>query len=257
MKFLGVSLKMYFDHQRTLAWTGRIIEAVESAGQLGAVEVVLFPSFVSIPAVVDLVGRQHQTIRVGAQNVADHASGPFTGEVSAASLKQVGCHFVEIGHAERRRLFGENNAIASGKVAAALDQGMVPLLCVGEPGEVAMAAAGDYCIEQLEAILGSLAGDQLAGQRVDIAYEPVASIGASRPADEQHILAVCQQLSRWASRECPDTSVRVVYGGSAGPGLLSRLGVGVDGLFLGRFAHDPEAFAQVLAEASGQPKRSD
>ncbi|MCL2803562.1 MAG: triose-phosphate isomerase [Micrococcales bacterium] len=250
MKFLGVSLKMYFDHQRTLAWTGQIIKAIEANNRPGVVEVVLFPSFVSIPAVVDLVGRDNPALRVGAQNVASHDSGAFTGEVSAASLNQVGCRFVEIGHAERRRLFGEDNNIIRGKLAATLAQGLVPLLCVGEPGGIEAKAAGDYCIEQLEATLGKLGGDR-PGRRLDIAYEPVAAIGASQPADENQIVSVCQQLDQWTRANCPQSDIRVVYGGSAGPGLFSRLGEGVGGLFLGRFAHDPAAFAQVLAEATG------
>jgi triosephosphate isomerase len=101
-------------------------------------------------------------------------------------------------------------------------------------------------VRQLRHALGGVQS-VTPGGRVVVAYEPHWAIGAAEPAPDEHIIAVVAGLRRAASQLAPGSSV--IYGGSAGPGLLTRLAGGVDGLFLGRFAHDPKAFATVLDEA--------
>src|SRR5690606_27516196 len=119
--------------------------------------------------------------------------------------------------------------------------GLVPVLCVGEPERVPTAAAIEIVRDQVAA-----ASADAGPGRVIIAYEPVWVIGAPAPAPDVHLRAVCAAL-----RGRPDRPGRtVIYGGAAGPGLLDRLGDAVDGLFLGRFAHDPAALARVLDEAA-------
>ena len=117
------------------------------------------------------------------------------------------------------------------------------MLCIGEAAQVTPALAAKEVIAQLDlALQGAPEG------RVIVAYEPVWAIGAAEPAGPEHISAVCVAL-----REHLDATGRegaVIYGGSAGPGLLTKLGSSVDGLFLGRFAHDPAALTAVLDEAA-------
>jgi triosephosphate isomerase len=238
---------MYFDHEQTLEWASRIAGLVAAnADRIDAVELVVFPDFASLAAVRRVFAGG--PTRLGAQNLSEHDAGAFTGEVSARTLAQVGCQYAEIGHAERRRLFGEGDLQIEGKLNAAFGQGLIPLLCVGEPAEGPPDAAASHCSRQLEATLGKI-GAAHAGRPAVVAYEPVWAIGAERPAAPEHIARVCGSLRRWLSRRRPAASSLVVYGGSAGPGLLTRLGASVDGLFLGRLAHDPAAFAAILAEA--------
>jgi triosephosphate isomerase (TIM) len=148
-----------------------------------------------------------------------------------------------VGHAERRTFAGETEPVVAAKLAAAFRHGLVPVLCVGEADRVSAGQAVEECRRQVESALGPAARSGLSGPVV-VAYEPYWAIGAAEPAPEPHIRTVCSAL-----RETAPATGRVIYGGSAGPGLLTRLGDAVDGLFLGRFAHDPAALGSVLDEA--------
>jgi triosephosphate isomerase len=215
-------------------------------------------------------------VLLGAQDCG-WADGPWTGEVAPSMLAELGVRLVEIGHAERRAHFGESDAVVALKVRAADDAGLTPLLCVGEDsagtgsagaglagtgsagaglagtgsagagssgGSADAGAAARFVYRQIEAAVG---GDWALAARLIIAYEPVWAIGAAEPADASHVSDVVSHLrSRLAVHGLPD--LPVIYGGSAKPGLLPRLG-GVSGLFLGRFAHDAANFGRVLDEA--------
>jgi triosephosphate isomerase (TIM) len=180
-------------------------------------------------------------VGVGAQNLFSEDSGAFTGEVSGALLGEMGCRYAEVGHAERRRLFGEDNAVAAAKVAACWRNNLTPVLCVGEPARQEAREVLDHAVH------GSL---DIAGPRhVVLAYEPQWAIGRAEPAPAEHIREVTGGLRRWlAGRD--ELDARVIYGGSAGRGLLTSVGDSVDGLFLGRFAHDPAAVEAILDEAA-------
>jgi triosephosphate isomerase len=177
-------------------------------------------------------------VRIGGQDIFWEDEGPFTGEVSGAQLRELGCDYVEIGHAERRRIFGEDDEMIAAKTAAAFRNGLTPLLCVGEQRPSSVEAATAECMAQLESALSTAAGP------VVVAYEPQWAIGAAEPASPLYIAAVCSALRSHLS----STGSSVIYGGSAKPGLLTQLGDGVDGLFLGRFAHDPAAVTAILDE---------
>ncbi|MFF2052334.1 triose-phosphate isomerase family protein [Leifsonia sp. NPDC058194] len=242
---IGVSLKMYFGHTRARDWLRAVSTRLGAHPALVAVEVELFviPSFVAIPDAVSAFAGT--PIVVGAQDVASTGLGAFTGEVSAVELAEAGARMVEIGHAERRRLFGEDDGVVAAKTHQALAHGLVPVLCIGEerPGPPAEA------LTEVLAQLRSALRDAPDG-RVVVAYEPVWAIGAAEPAPVAHIRAVCRGLQEALSALDARPDSGVIYGGSAGPGLLTALGDDVDGLFLGRFAHDVDALAAVVDEAA-------
>lgn len=242
---VGVSLKMYFGHRQALDWSSRVAELARThpAVASGAVTLFVIPDFLAIaPAVAIFDGTG---VLIGAQDLATHDNGAFTGEVSGAVLAEVGAAVVEVGHAERRRLFGETDEIVAAKSAAALRNGLAPVLCIGEGERMAPADAASECIRQLDsALAGATSG------RVIVAYEPVWAIGAPAPAPADHIRAVCAALRLHVDDLAGRVGSVVIYGGSAGPGLLTELGGDADGLFLGRFAHDPAALAVVLDEAA-------
>ena len=242
---VGVSLKMYFGHHQAIDWCARVAERVGTHPALTSGDVALFviPSYLGIlPALDAFAGTP---VLVGAQDVAAHEPGAFTGEVSAAELVEAGVRVAEVGHAERRRLFGETDEIVAAKTAAALRHAITPVLCVGETERLSGTDAAAATIDQLSADLaGAPAGP------VIVAYEPVWAIGAGEPAPVEHIVTVTRAVCD-ALRDLPGRAgSAVIYGGSAGPGLLTELGDAVDGLFLGRFAHDVDALAAVLDEAA-------
>lgn len=245
---IGVSLKMYFGHAEALAWcrTAAAVARRHPGVVDGRLRVFVAPSFPVLPAAAEIFA--DSGVEVAAQDLAATDAGAYTGEVSGAELAEIGVRYVEVGHAERRRLFGESELVVATKTAAALRHGLVPVLCLGEadPGPVDVAVA--ECVRQLESALGEVA-DPGSGAPVVIAYEPHWAIGAAQPAGVDHIAPVCIALgAALRDLDCAHGS-GVIYGGSAGPGLLARLEGSVSGLFLGRFAHDPDAFDQVLTEA--------
>jgi triosephosphate isomerase len=236
---------MYFSHRRAREWFADVadVAARDSAVAGGDTELFVLPGYLQLlPALEAFHGTR---VRVGAQDLAAEEHGAFTGEVSGAELAEIGARIAEIGHAERRRLFGEDEAAVAAKVRAALRNGLVPVLCVGEEQRSDASTAAAEVVAQLRSALASAPPG-----RVIVAYEPVWAIGAAQSAPVDHIRSVAHTL-RAALGELPQRpGSSVLYGGSAGPGLLSELGRSVDGLFLGRRAHDPRALAAVLAEAS-------
>lgn len=242
---IGVSLKMYFDPARTLAWSARVAEIVRhhDAVSSGSVSLVVFPSLPVLHSVIDIFAGTG--VRVGAQDLFQHDRGPYTGAISGADLAQIGCQFAEVGHAERRRQFGDDDQVVSMKVAAAVRNGLTPLLCIGEPYNGPVASAGEWCLGQLESAV-SLLSPANGNIALVVAYEPVWAIGQSEAAGAEHVIAVSTAIRSWLGQRPHLAGSPVIYGGSAGPGTLPDLGDAVDGLFLGRFAHDPAALDSIL-----------
>ena len=235
---------MYFGLARTRAYVEQVAALGPHAAACG-VDAFVIPDFVSLTAAAELL--RGSGVALGAQDASWEDAGAYTGEVSPAVLREAGCSMVELGHAERRRLFGEDDATTARKAAAAARNGLVPLVCVGETtraggGAAAVEAAVAECRPQVESVLAAVPD----ASEVVLAYEPVWAIGQPEPASADHVVAVTRRLRELAAGRAGTT--RVLYGGSAGPGLFASLAEGVDGLFLGRFAHDPAALREVITE---------
>ncbi|MCI4012634.1 triose-phosphate isomerase family protein [Brevibacterium sp. ZH18] len=245
-RLIGISLKMYMSHAQTVDWAHRVTELTYAHPAIasGTAGLVLLPQFPSIPACLDVPG----PLQIGAQNLSAEDAGAWTGEVSGAVLAEIGCRFVEVGHAERRRHFHETDDIVRAKTAAALRHGLFPILCVGESAAGSPESAAAEVVTQIRSALPATAGDLPPEGGVVIAYEPIWAIGAQQPAAPDHIIAVCEAVRARTRIHFPSLDFRLIYGGSAGPGLLTRLGPTVDGLFLGRFAHDPDSVPRILDE---------
>jgi triosephosphate isomerase len=244
---VGVSLKMYFGYRQTLEWCSsvRALVADHPAVASGVVDVFVLPSF---PFLVPVLAIFDGTpVAVGAQDLHWEDGGSFTGEVSGTALAELGCRYVVVGHSERRVLFGESSAQVALKVEAALRNGLIPIICIGEDVRTPPGSATRVCLELLEAALSRLRGRELDGP-VIVAYEPQWAIGGEKPASPRHINEVCSHLKRALETARPGANNHVIYGGSAGPGLLKRLDEAVDGLFLGRRVHDPADLRVVLDE---------
>nr|WP_179429851.1 triose-phosphate isomerase family protein [Spelaeicoccus albus] len=238
---------MYFGYRQTLDWVRSVAEiARESpAVQAGGVELAVLPGFPALEGAASAL--RGTPVTYGAQNLAFADSGAFTGEVSGRMLAELGCTYVEIGHAERRSLFGETLDVVRAKTATAYRAGLTPILCVGETEKGDPGKAADICKGQIADALGDQ--DRTSGdKRLVVAYEPVWAIGAPAPAGADHIRAVCSGLKAFIA-ELTGIRGTIIYGGSARVGLLSQLAGEADGLFLGRFAHDPGAVRRIVDEA--------
>jgi len=237
--YIGVSTKMYLGYRQSLRWLSEVRAVVDARPALARrdVRVFVIPSFPVLAQAKDIL--DGSPVLLGAQNCA-WGDGPLTGEVAPGMLAELGVSLVEIGHAERRALFGEDDDVVSRKVRAAVDAGLTPLLCVGEPDTVSPRQAAGFCLDQVHA---ATAGDGSLPRRFVLAYEPVWAIGADQPADPAYVNEVLELIRERLDAACP-----IIYGGSAGPGLLPQL-TAADGLFLGRFAHDPGNLGRVLDEA--------
>ncbi len=215
------------------------------------IDLFVIPDFLSLVSASSIL-KPSPSIILGAQDCFWEDSGPYTGEISPKTLKEAGVCLVELGHAERRGIFGEGNDVVAKKAKAAVRNGLVPLICVGErtrPGRIASEAVGmavEECRPQVKAVIDAIPDD---GELV-LAYEPVWAIGQSEPAGADHVVAVCSELRRMAQGR--RGGCRILYGGSAGPGTFARLKDGVDGLFLGRYAHDVRKLEEVIKEMGAE-----
>ncbi|KDN52613.1 Triosephosphate isomerase [Tilletiaria anomala UBC 951] len=261
-RLVGVSTKMYFDLAKTAQYTSQVLSHLQHflPKLHQSTDVFLIPDFLSIIPCRQAIEEFNKTasppvpLILGAQNTHYQDAGAFTGEVSPLQLSQAGVKIVEIGHAERRRYFGETDAWVVLKAKAALRNGMTPLICIGEQKkEGGVENAVEECWQQVSGVFDD--ADVLKDSKskeIVLAFEPVWAIGASEPAPAEHVVAVTKALrQRCQAAKGFEGSVRILYGGSAGPGLFDKLKDGVDGLFLGRFAHDPERFAKTVVEVGG------
>lgn len=245
---LGVSLKLYLDLRATESWASSIASIVRSSDLVasGKIRVVVLPSFLAIQQTREAF--RGTPVEVGAQDLHWEDRGAFTGATSGADLRELGCTVAEIGHAERIRFFAEDAASIRGKVSAAQRNGLTPLICVGEETAGAIEVAAAECMSQLDSALDEIVADDPLPECI-VAYEPVWAIGKTAPADIARVNAVTGELRAAFQNDPRIRDIRVIYGGSAGAGLLSDLDGHVDGLFLGRYAHDPEDFRSILHEA--------
>ncbi len=212
-------------------------------------EVVIIPPFTALPrlseAVSDMPG-----ITVGAQNMWYEASGAFTGEISAAMLREFFTRYVVLGHSERRTIFGETDEIVNKKVKAAHAASLRPILCIGET--LAERDAGKHHEVLARQLKGSLAGLDTE-QMLDtvLAYEPVWAIGTGRtasPEQAQEAHAFIRKTLAEMFDAATAAKIRIQYGGSVKPDNAKELlhQADIDGALVGGASLDPRSFAKIV-----------
>jgi triosephosphate isomerase len=202
-----------------------------------------------------LVDGDRLQLGYGAQDLSVHDSGAYTGEVSGPMLAKLGCRYVAVGHSERRQYHGEDDALVGAKAQAALRNGLIPIVCVGEPERVRDADGHvQHCCAQLDGALAGLSPEQ--AQTLVVAYEPVWAIGTGKVATPEDAQGMCAALrARLRQLYSADVAgaVRVLYGGSVKAGNAAEL-LGqpdVDGALVGGASLDGAEFAQICTAAAG------
>ncbi|MEM1114884.1 MAG: triose-phosphate isomerase [Bacteroidota bacterium] len=230
----------------------RLASEVVRATETGAtsVSVGVCPPSVWLDMVAERL--RGSRVRLGAQNVYPAASGAYTGEVSPAMLDALGVHFVIVGHSERRQVLGETSAFVAEKVRAAMSQGLVPILCVGETLDERDAGDAEATVlAQLDASLEGVALDR--ADALVVAYEPVWAIGTGRTATPDQAQAMHAAIRRRLGERFPavGAEVQLLYGGSVKPGNAAELFAepDLDGALVGGASLQADAFA-AIAEAA-------
>jgi triosephosphate isomerase len=211
---------------------------------------VLCPPFVYLQEVGRLL--RDSALGLGAQDVCADAQGAFTGEISAAMLKDVGCDYVIVGHSERRLLYRESDQLVARKFATARSAGLTPILCVGEQlADREAGRTGEIVARQLDVVL-ELCGAGALEQGV-VAYEPVWAIGTGRTASPEQAQEVHAFIrARIAARDARiAAATRILYGGSVKAGNAAELFAmpDVDGGLIGGASLKADEFLTILAAA--------
>ncbi|MCX2930259.1 triose-phosphate isomerase [Mycobacterium sp. CVI_P3] len=248
--------KMNLNHFEAIALVQKIAFSLPDK-YFDKVDVTVIPPFTDLRSVQTLVDGDKLRLTYGAQDLSQHDSGAYTGDISGAFLAKLGCTFVVVGHSERRTYHHEDDAVVAEKAGAAFRHGLVPIVCIGEQLEV--REAGNHVEFNVTSLRGSLAGltkEQLAD--VVIAYEPVWAIGTGRVASAADAQEVCAAIrAELAEMASPDIAagIRVLYGGSVNAKNVGEIvaQTDVDGALVGGASLDGEQFATLSAIAAGGP----
>ncbi len=248
--FVAGNWKMNTDSHSSVALAEGVVSSSEKlAGH--KVDVAVIPPFVYLQPVSKALSSSR--VALGSQDIYFEQKGAFTGEVSAAMLKDVGCTYALCGHSERRHVIGETDELINKKVAAAIAGGLLPILCVGELIEQRKAdQTAEVVMRQLKAGLEGLSDEKLPA--VTIAYEPVWAIGTGltatpEQAQEVHALIRALLADMYSTKLAEETCIQ--YGGSVKPGNAAELMAqsDVDGFLVGGASLKVDDFVAIIQAA--------
>ena len=211
-------------------------------------EPALMVSFTHLPYASEIL--EGSGVYWGAQDVSAHLEGAYTGEVSARMLADLGCKYTIVGHSERRSYHGESNALVAEKTRRLLENGIIPILCVGEPLEV--RESGHHVTYTLQQLEGSLEGVcPPSAEHLIIAYEPVWAIGTGKTATPEDAEAMQQAIRNWVEAHYGKAyaeTLRILYGGSVKPDNAAALFAqpNIDGGLVGGASLKLQDYLQLL-----------
>jgi len=246
--FIAGNWKMNLDHQQAIAFVQKLSWTLTDANHdYTKTEVAVFPPFTDLRTVQTLISAEKYSLSLGAQDLSQHDSGAYTGDISGAFLNKLGVQYVIIGHSERRNYHHEDDALVQAKVAAAFKHGLIPVICVGETLEE-LEAEGQSAVP-VRQILAALAGHAKVGEFI-VAYEPVWAIGTGQVATPEQAATVAGTI-----REALDgllgpeiaQSTRILYGGSVKAANVAGFlrSPEVDGVLVGGASLDVDEFSGI------------
>jgi triosephosphate isomerase len=240
--------KMHNNHFEAIALVQKLAFSLNDKDYKHA-DVVVLPPFTDLRSVQTLVDGDRLKIQYGAQDISQHSSGAYTGDISGPMLAKLGCSYVLCGHSERRQYHHEDDAVVNAKVKAALAVSITPILCVGESLEVRQAGQQvEHVMTQLKACLAKIPAEAVAA--MVIAYEPIWAIGSGEvasPDDAQEMAAAIREHVSGAAGNEAGAAVRILYGGSVkGDNIAPIMGKqDVDGALVGGASLDAAQFAAI------------
>ena len=247
--FIAGNWKMNLDHLQAIALVQKLSWSLgDVKHDFGSVEVAVFPPFTDLRSVQTLIAADKLAVRLGAQDVSQHAPGAFTGEIAAEFLAKLDTSYVLVGHSERRQHNGETDEVVALKLRRVLELNMVPVLCVGETAEDReVQGPAAIPVQQVRAAIVGLSAES----ELVVAYEPVWAIGtgqAASPEDAQHVI---QALRATLAEELgPDSAdrVRLLYGGSVKSENVASFmrEADIDGVLVGGASTDADEFSRIV-----------
>jgi triosephosphate isomerase len=246
--FIAGNWKMFKTVSEAVVFVKELRTAVKDVDR---VEIVLAPPFTALHAVAEAA--RNTNIGVAAQNLYWEREGAFTGEVSPDMVREAGAEFAILGHSERRRLFGESDAIVNRKTMAAIGAGLTPIVCIGETLEEREREETLAVLDrQIKDGLDRITAEQLA--EIVLAYEPVWAIGTGRTATaaqagEAHA-HIRTRLRQWFGADAAERC-HIIYGGSVKPDNIKELiaEADVDGALVGGASLDVRGFADIVSRS--------
>ena len=237
--------KMYKTTPEAVQTAQRIVELVADCTD---VDIMIAPVFTALGPVSQVV--RNSPVALGAQNLYWEKEGAYTGEISADMLVSVGCQHVIIGHSERRQYFGETDETVNKKIRAALDAGLIPVLCVGETeGEREAGHTFSVLDKQVKKGLDNFFAEDLGS--LVIAYEPVWAIGTGKTATREQAQEAHQYIRSLIDQNIDKAlarTIRILYGGSVKPENIDQLMQmpDIDGALVGGASLDAESFSKIV-----------
>ena len=246
--FVAANWKMFKTVHEAVVFVKELKSLVKDVAD---VEIVVAPAFTAVHAVAEAA--RNSTIGVAAQDIYWEREGAFTGEVSAGMVKEAGAEYAIVGHSERRRLFGETDAVVNRKTMAAIAAELTPIVCIGETlDERERGETLAVLDRQIRDGLDRIVAEQLA--ELIIAYEPVWAIGTGRnataaQAEEAHA-HIRTRLRQWFGGDAAERC-RIIYGGSVKPDNIRELVVesDVDGALVGGASLDVRSFGEIVTRS--------
>ncbi len=244
--------KMFKTVQETTVFVKELKSLVKDVAD---VEIVISPPFTAVHAAAEAA--RNTNIGVAAQDLYWEKQGAFTGEISPAMIKEAGAEYVIVGHSERRRLFGETDAIVNRKLRAAIGGGLTPIVCIGETLEERERNETLAVLDrQIKVGFDNVTAGQLA--ELVVAYEPVWAIGTGRnatpaQAGEAHT-HIRKRLRQWFGGDAADRC-QILYGGSVKPDNIADLiaNEDVDGALVGGASLDVNSFTELVKRSRPRP----
>jgi triosephosphate isomerase len=245
--FIAGNWKMHKTVAEAEAYIQSLLPRVSS---VDAVDVAICVPYTDLQAMVD--STRGSRVEVFAQNMHEAPEGPYTGEISAPMLTEIDVHGVVLGHSERRQYYNETDRALSHKVLAALNNGLKPILCVGESEEERERGDTERRLRhQVQEGLERLSKEQIA--EVTVAYEPIWAIGTGVVATPEQVQDAIAFVRALIADKAPAAAplARVLYGGSVTPESAAEiLGLpDVDGALVGGASLDADTFAQIVDAA--------
>jgi triosephosphate isomerase len=248
--FIAGNWKMNTNSHTSIELVEAIVSKTSAAAKKG-VHVAVCPPFVYLRNVVDAL--RQSGVAVGAQDVYYEKDGAFTGEISTAMLKDIGCAYVLCGHSERRHVIGETDELINKKVTAAILGGLLPIFCVGELLEERKASKTEEVVtRQVKKGLAGLIAEKVSA--ITVAYEPVWAIGTgltATPQQAQEMHALIRKLLEQMYDAKLAAGIRILYGGSVKPGNAAELmhQDDIDGLLVGGASLNADDFVAIVQAA--------